>query len=139
MTVKFDLPYLSSEEDRHGNKKLYVRRNGRRIRITEQPGTPAFLRAYAAAREELAKPKVRQLLKRIAKLFTRSDADAEDLINIGAFSPGSNRRIDGAIALIDRIRDFLVQPVRQRTTLRETVVQMLSVTSAWDRLLGGGN
>jgi flagellum-specific ATP synthase len=66
-------------------------------------------------------------------------ADAEDLINIGAFSPGSNRRIDGAIALIDRIRDFLVQPVRQRTTLRETVGQMLSITKAWDRLLGGGN
>jgi len=66
-------------------------------------------------------------------------ADAEDLINIGAFSPGSNRRIDGAISLIDRIRDFLVQPVRQRTTLRETVAQMLSITNAWDRLLGGGN
>jgi flagellum-specific ATP synthase len=66
-------------------------------------------------------------------------ADAEDLINIGAFSPGSNRRIDGAISLIDRIRDFLVQPVRQRTTLRETVAQMLSITNAWDRLLGSGN
>ena len=66
-------------------------------------------------------------------------ADAEDLINIGAFSPGSNRRIDGAISLIDRIRDFLVQPVRQRTTLRETVAQMLSITNAWDGLLGGGN
>jgi len=66
-------------------------------------------------------------------------ADAEDLINIGAFSPGSNRRIDGAISLIDHIRDFLVQPVRQRTTLRETVAQMLSITNAWDRLLGGGN
>ena len=33
-------------------------------------------------------------------------ADAEDLINIGAFSPGSNRRIDGAIALIDRDKRF---------------------------------
>ena len=66
-------------------------------------------------------------------------ADAEDLINIGAFSPGSNRRIDGAISLIDRIKDFLVQPVRQRTTLRETVAQMLSITNAWDQLLGGGN
>jgi len=66
-------------------------------------------------------------------------ADAEDLINIGAFSPGSNRRIDGAITLIDRIKDFLVQPVRQRTTLRETVGQMLSITKAWDRLLGSGN
>ncbi len=66
-------------------------------------------------------------------------ADAEDLINIGAFSPGSNRRIDGAIALIDKIRDFLIQPVRQRTGLRETVSQMTAITQAWDRLLGGRN
>ena len=64
-------------------------------------------------------------------------ADAEDLINIGAFSPGSNRRIDGAIALIDQIRDFLIQPVRQRTSFAETVRQMTSNHPAWDRLLGG--
>ncbi|RPJ49556.1 MAG: FliI/YscN family ATPase [Methanobacteriota archaeon] len=62
-------------------------------------------------------------------------ADAEDLINIGAFAPGSNRRIDGAIALIDRIRDFLVQPVRQRTTFADTIKQTVEITNAWDRLL----
>ena len=64
-------------------------------------------------------------------------ADAEDLINIGAFSPGSNRRIDGAIALIDRIKDFLIQPVRHRTSLKDTLGQMLVITKTWDRLLGG--
>jgi flagellum-specific ATP synthase len=61
--------------------------------------------------------------------------DAEDLINIGAFSPGSNRRIDGAIALIDRINSFLIQPIRQRTGLEETVRQLKEVTQAWDKLL----
>jgi flagellum-specific ATP synthase len=66
-------------------------------------------------------------------------ADAEDLINIGAFSPGSNRRIDGAITLIDRIKDFLIQPVRQRTSLKDTVEQMLVITKTWDRLLGSEN
>ncbi len=65
--------------------------------------------------------------------------DAEDLINIGAFSRGSNRRIDGAIALIDKIRDFLVQPVRQRTSFDETVRWMVSITQQWDRLLNTGN
>ena len=38
--------------------------------------------------------------------------DAEDLINIGAFSPGSNRRIDRSVALIDKINAFLIQPPR---------------------------
>jgi flagellum-specific ATP synthase len=60
--------------------------------------------------------------------------DAEDLINIGAFAPGSNRRIDGAISLIDRINEFLMQPVRRRTSFEETQKQLLAITRAWDRL-----
>jgi len=64
--------------------------------------------------------------------------DAEDLINIGAFSPGSNRRIDGAIALIDRIRNFLIQPVRERTAYEETINRLISITQSWDGLLGIG-
>lgn len=63
-------------------------------------------------------------------------ADAEDLINIGAFSSGSNKRIDGAITLIDRIRDFLIQPVRQRTEFSETVELLCGIARDWDRLLG---
>jgi flagellum-specific ATP synthase len=62
--------------------------------------------------------------------------DAEDLINIGAFAPGSNRRIDGAISLMDRINEFLVQPVRQRTPIGDTVKQLTAITRAWDKLLG---
>ncbi|HUV41509.1 MAG TPA: FliI/YscN family ATPase [Sedimentisphaerales bacterium] len=62
-------------------------------------------------------------------------ADAEDLINIGAVSPGSNRRIDGAMALIDRIRQFLVQPVRERTRFEETVKRLTAITQSWDRML----
>jgi len=61
--------------------------------------------------------------------------DAEDLIQIGAFSPGSNRRIDGSIALIDRIRNFLIQPVRQRSPFEQTIRQMQEIVQAWDQLL----
>jgi flagellum-specific ATP synthase len=73
-----------------------------------------------------------QKLKEIYATYT----DAEDLINIGAFSRGSNRRIDGAITLIDRINNFLIQPVRQRTAFKETVEQLTSITQSWDKLLG---
>ncbi|UCD53205.1 MAG: FliI/YscN family ATPase [Phycisphaerales bacterium] len=62
-------------------------------------------------------------------------ADAEDLINIGAFAPGSNRRIDGAISLIDRINEFLIQPMRQKTSFDETVRQLMAITQSWDQLL----
>jgi flagellum-specific ATP synthase len=62
-------------------------------------------------------------------------ADAEDLINIGAFSPGSNGRIDRSIALIDKINAFLIQPARQRTSFDETVKAVVSIAKSWDMLL----
>ena len=61
--------------------------------------------------------------------------DAEDLINIGAFSSGSNRRIDGAVALIDRINNFLIQAVGDKSEFGKTVEQMLEITNKWDQLL----
>jgi integrase len=48
------LPYLNQETDRHGKPRLYVRRYGRRIRISEPLGTSAFLKAYANALDELS-------------------------------------------------------------------------------------
>jgi flagellum-specific ATP synthase len=75
--------------------------------------------------------KAAQKLRHIYATYT----DAEDLINIGAFSRGSNRRIDGAITLIDKVMDFLVQPVRQKTNFDETIKRMTAITDTWDRLL----
>ncbi|MCX5654048.1 MAG: FliI/YscN family ATPase [Planctomycetota bacterium] len=60
---------------------------------------------------------------------------AEDLISIGAFSPGSNRRIDMAVSLIDRVNDFLVQPLGVQTSLKDTVARLCDITKAWDFLL----
>jgi flagellum-specific ATP synthase len=62
--------------------------------------------------------------------------DAEDLINIGAFSSGSNRRIDGAVALIDRINNFLVQAIRERSSFVETVERLTAIIRSWNELLG---
>jgi flagellum-specific ATP synthase len=72
-----------------------------------------------------------QKLKEIYAIYI----DAEDLINIGAFSSGSNRRIDGAIALIDRINSFLIQAIRERTDFNETVRQLTAITQFWNELL----
>jgi flagellum-specific ATP synthase len=72
-----------------------------------------------------------QKLKEIYAIYL----DAEDLINIGAFSAGSNRRIDGAITLIDRINSFLVQPVRERTDFTDTVIQLTEIIKRWNDLL----
>ncbi|MHC4641334.1 MAG: FliI/YscN family ATPase, partial [Planctomycetota bacterium] len=73
-----------------------------------------------------------QKLKEIYAIYT----DAEDLINIGAFATGSNRHIDGAIALIERINNFLVQPVRERTDFNETLRRLTAITQSWGELIG---
>ncbi|MDD3845984.1 MAG: FliI/YscN family ATPase [Syntrophorhabdaceae bacterium] len=45
---------------------------------------------------------------------------AEDLINIGAYTPGNNQKVDHAISMIDKVRTFLQQGVDERVPLEET-------------------
>ena len=45
---------------------------------------------------------------------------AEDLINIGAYTPGNNQRIDYAISMIDKVKTFLAQGIDDRVTIEET-------------------
>jgi integrase len=52
--VDVDLPFLMADTDRHGKPRLYVRRYGRKIRMHETPGTPAFAKAYAEGVDKLA-------------------------------------------------------------------------------------
>lgn len=53
--------------------------------------------------------------------------EAEDLINLGAYHRGSNPRIDAAIDLIDRIRDFLRQEPRELAPFDDTVRRLLEI------------
>ena len=47
-------------------------------------------------------------------------ADAEDLITIGAYAPGSSPRIDEAVAKIESVRAFLRQRLDERATLADS-------------------
>ncbi len=47
--------------------------------------------------------------------------EAEDLINIGAYKPGSNQNIDFAIQKIDAVNAFLCQEVDERFDYEQTV------------------
>ncbi|HIJ82745.1 MAG: type III secretion system ATPase, FliI/YscN [Magnetococcales bacterium] len=52
---------------------------------------------------------------------------AEDMINIGAYVAGSNPRIDRSIQLIEPIRTFLKQSVRQGCSMTESVAMMTQI------------
>ena len=55
--------------------------------------------------------------------------EAEDLINIGAYSTGNNPRIDQAIAKIDAVKAFLQQDVNEKMTSDETIARLLMLIS----------
>lgn len=58
-----------------------------------------------------------------------SYAEAEDLINIGAYVNGSNPKIDYAINKIDAITEFLRQSFNETTTLKNSIETLGSVLS----------
>jgi integrase len=45
--------YISTETDRHGRRRIYVRRYGHRVPILDAPGSVEFARSYARALEKL--------------------------------------------------------------------------------------
>jgi flagellum-specific ATP synthase len=49
---------------------------------------------------------------------------SEDLINIGAYSKGSNPKIDQAILMIDQLNGYLKQPVSDRVSLADSANQL---------------
>jgi flagellum-specific ATP synthase len=53
--------------------------------------------------------------------------EAEDLINIGAYVPGSNPRVDHALAKIEGIRHFLRQGIYDTSSFETTMNALLSV------------
>lgn len=56
-------------------------------------------------------------LKNILATYTES----EDLINIGAYKPGSNKEIDEAISKIASVNSFLMQQVDEKFSFDETI------------------
>ncbi|WP_304440617.1 hypothetical protein [Tissierella sp. P1] len=53
--------------------------------------------------------------------------EAEDLINIGAYKRGSNKKIDTAIDLMEDIENFLKQETYKTSTFQETIEAMENI------------
>ncbi|TGU94570.1 flagellum-specific ATP synthase FliI, partial [Mesorhizobium sp. M00.F.Ca.ET.186.01.1.1] len=67
------------------------------------------------------KEAARQLKKHLATF-----REAEDLINIGAYKPGSNRDIDAAVRYKDIIAEFTAQGTHEPSTLQSAVKALLA-------------
>jgi flagellum-specific ATP synthase len=62
-------------------------------------------------------------------------AQAEDLINIGAYVKGSNPKIDQAAFVYERINNFLKQSIDEKATYEETAAAMMGICRSAESFL----
>jgi len=67
-------------------------------------------------------------IRELLSLFKRN----EDLISIGAYSPGHNLKLDRAVRMHDRIEDFLKQDRLEQVSLEESFSQMANLLMQQD-------
>ena len=72
-------------------------------------------------------PKDQIKLASLARDMLAEYKEAEDLINIGAYSKGTNKKIDTAIEYHDHIISFLKQNVDEVSTMEETLKSLNSI------------
>ncbi|HEY3398264.1 MAG TPA: FliI/YscN family ATPase [Armatimonadota bacterium] len=104
-------------------------------RLAEQGHYPAVdvLQSLSRLFTQITTPEHRRAALQLRELLAVY-AEAEDLINLGAYAPGSNRRLDRAVGLREEILGFLRQDLGTRTDFAETVAWLQRVTgedSAW--------
>jgi flagellum-specific ATP synthase len=107
--------------------------------LAEQGHYPAvdILQSISRLMTSVISPAHRSAAQKLRAVYA-TYRNAEDLINIGAMAPGANRRIDKAVSLIDKVNEFLVQPLGGATSLDETVRRMTEITRSWDFIVPGG-
>lgn len=75
---------------------------------------------------DIASPEHKKMSYKIRSIIA-DYAEAEDLINIGAYVKGSNKAVDEAIQYIDAVRAFLKQPYDEKVTMEQTLQQMAAI------------
>lgn len=54
----------------------------------------------------------------------------EDLLNIGAYTKGANPKLDQAIAIQEKLKNYLRQSIEEKTTVEEGILQLQSILRA---------
>ena len=98
--MKFQLPYVVSDPDRHGNPRLYVRRHGRKVRIRQEPRRASY--RPTTRRCVHSNPRA---LHPLTKSSERARVRSGGWLRVTSLRPslaGSIRRRDGAAAPLSR-------------------------------------
>ncbi|NQT30063.1 MAG: flagellar protein export ATPase FliI [Candidatus Saganbacteria bacterium] len=89
--------------------------------IDVPPSVSRLMTNLVSDEQKQAAGKLREVLARYA--------EAEDLINIGAYVKGSNPKIDYALSKIDQVNTFLKQGTFEQVKFEETVKRLIGIFS----------
>ena len=91
-------------------------------KLANQNHYPAIdvLQSISRVMNSIATPEHKKAAGKVKDLMA-TYKESEDLINIGAYTKGTNPKIDKAIDSIDDINDFLTQNVLEQYTYPETI------------------
>ncbi len=64
-----------------------------------------------------------QKLVKVLSVYSR----AEDLVNLGAYTRGTNPEIDFALSKINEVKDFLCQSIDERSSLEESISRLIEM------------
>ena len=81
------------------------------------------LKSVSRVMKDVVSPEQTEYAGRIIEVLAEYER-AEDLINIGAYASGSNRKIDYAISMMEKVKLFLTQKSDEKATLEETLNSM---------------
>ncbi len=90
--------------------------------IAERRRYPAVdvLKSISRLMSSITNDKHKQLANKVRKILSVYQS-SEDLINIGAYTQGTNKDIDEAIKYIERVEDFLAQGVSEFYSMQDTL------------------
>ncbi|MBR2894140.1 MAG: flagellar protein export ATPase FliI [Oscillospiraceae bacterium] len=75
---------------------------------------------------DIVAPGHRQLASRLRDILSVYEKNA-DLVSIGAYKPGSNRKLDYAMTKIDEVNGFLIQATTEAFTYEQTMKKLIEI------------
>ena len=93
--------------------------------LASQNQYPAIdmLNSISRVMVDIVTPRQQELAKRVIDIVA-TYKKTEDLVNIGAYVPGSNQKIDYAVKMIDRVKAFLTQGMKEKVIFEESLRDM---------------
>lgn len=88
-----------------------------------------ILQSVSRVMLDITTPDHRELARR-ARDATAALAESADLIEVGAYVPGSNPRVDHALAIRGALQDVLRQPPEERSALNDTLQALRNALKA---------